>query len=111
MSESEHEVDEFDRVAAGMDLDDTAEAHGRSLGDALVSGGPEALLDEIEELLPEKWREHIRHFPLTAISIALGVGVFLGLKKGDELVAAGTAMVSAAATANLNEVLSNHLDT
>lgn len=62
-------------------------------------------LDEIENLLPEEWREQIRAFPLTAIAVGLGIGIWLGLKKSDEVIAAGTTLISAAAMANVSEVM------
>lgn len=87
--------DEYERAAAGLDYDSPMADRG----------SPSALLDEIENLLPEEWREHIRQFPLTAVVIGVGVGVFLGLKKGDELIAAGSSMMSAAAMANVSRIL------
>ena len=101
-------IDDYEKAAAGMDLEE-GENRPSSVGDALVSGGP-GLFDEIENLLPEKWRDHIVHFPLTALTLAFGVGVFLGAKKGDELIATGSAMISAAAASNLSEILGGNLD-
>ncbi len=67
--------------------------------------GPEALLDEIENLLPEAWREQIRAFPVAAVALGVGVGVWLGMKKSEEIIAAGTSLVSAAAMANVSQVM------
>lgn len=89
-----------------MDYDDPMREHASSFGSTLATGGPEALFQEIEQLLPDKWREQIVHFPLTAIAIGVGVGVLLGLKKGTEIIAAGTSLIAAAATANMNQVMS-----
>jgi hypothetical protein len=75
------------------------------LGSDLASDGPQALFDQLEELLPEGWREQITAFPITAVLVGFGVGLFLGMKKGDELIAAGSSMIAAAATANLSQVL------
>jgi hypothetical protein len=55
--------------------------------------------------LPEEWREQIRAFPITAVAIGLGVGIWLGLKKSDEVLAAGTSLVSSAAMANVTQVM------
>jgi len=75
------------------------------LADDFAEHGPEAILDEIENLLPEAWREHIARFPIAAILLGFGVGIWLGMKKGDELIAAGTSFVTSAAMANVNQVL------
>ena len=76
-----------------------------AVGAKLADEGPEALLDEIENLLPEEWREHIRTFPMAAVALGVGVGVWLGMKKSDEIIAAGTSLVSAAAMANVSQVM------
>jgi hypothetical protein len=98
--------DEYERSAAGLDFDpgeirDKAQA----LGAKMVQDGPEALLDEIENLLPEAWRDQIRAFPVVAVALGVGVGVWLGMKKSDEIIAAGTSLVSAAAMANVSQVM------
>jgi hypothetical protein len=97
--------EDHDRSAAGMDFEDPIRDRAASLGAAMAEGGPEALFDELENLLPEEWREHIRSFPLTAVLLGVGVGVYLGMKKSDELIAAGSAMVSAAAMANVSKIM------
>lgn len=100
--------DEHERSAAGLDFDDQAAGlkdKAASLGAKMVEGGPGAVLDEIEELLPEEWREHIRTFPITAVAIGVGVGLWLGMKKSDEIIAAGTSLISAAAMANVSQVM------
>jgi hypothetical protein len=99
--------DEHERSAAGLDFDEQGGLRDKaaSLGAKMVEGGPGAVLDEIEELLPEEWREHIRTFPITAVAIGVGVGLWLGMKKSDEIIAAGTSLVSAAAMANVSQVM------
>jgi hypothetical protein len=99
--------DEHERSAAGLDFDENAGLRDKatSLGQKMVEGGPEAVLDEIENLLPEEWREHIRTFPVAAVALGIGVGVWLGMKKSDEIIAAGTSLVSAAAMANVSQVM------
>lgn len=99
------DTSDFERAAAGQDFDHTIRDRASSLGSSLAEHGPEALFEEIENLLPEAWREHIQSFPITAVVIGFGVGLFLGMKKGDELLAAGTSMISAAAMANITHVL------
>lgn len=99
--------DEHERSAAGLDYDehsgirDGAASHGAKI----VENGPEVILDEIENLLPEAWRDQIRAFPVTAVLLGLGVGVWLGMKKSDEIIAAGSSLVSAAAMANVSQVM------
>ena len=99
--------DEHERSAAGLDFDDHAGIKDKaaSLGAKMVEGGPGAVLDEIENLLPEEWREHIRTFPITAVALGVGIGLWLGMKKSDEIIAAGTSLVSAAAMANVSQVM------
>jgi hypothetical protein len=99
--------DEHERSAAGLDYDDHSNVreNAAKLGAKMVEDGPEALLDEIENLLPEAWREQIRAFPVTAVLIGVGVGVWLGMKKSDEIFAAGGSLVSAAAMANISQVM------
>ncbi|HEY0156034.1 MAG TPA: hypothetical protein VGF28_01940 [Thermoanaerobaculia bacterium] len=62
-------------------------------------------LDEIENLLPEEWREQVRAFPLTAVAVGLGIGIWLGLKKSDDVLAAGSTLISAAVMGNVAEAM------
>ena len=39
------------------------------------------------------------------VLIGLGVGVWLGMRKGDEIIAAGTSMVTAAAVSNITGIM------
>ena len=91
-------------ATAGLDFEDPIRERAASIGAAMAEGGPQALLDELENLLPEEWRDHIRSFPLTAMLAGIGVGVYLGMRRRDELIAAGTSMISAAAMANVKQV-------
>jgi len=97
--------DDHERAAAGLDFDFPIREKAASLGQAVAENGPEALFEEIENLLPESWREQITTFPIAAVLLGLGVGVFLGMKKGDEIIAAGTSMLSAAAIANVTQAM------
>lgn len=98
--------DDYERSAAGLDFDDGAiRENAAALGAKMVEEGPEALFDELENLLPEAWREQIRAFPIAAVALGIGVGVWLGLKKSDEIIAAGSALVSSAAMANVSQVM------
>jgi len=94
-----------ERAAAGMDYDFPIREKASKLGNAIAENGPDALFDEIENLLPEAWREQITTFPLAAVLLGLGVGVWLGMRKGDEIIAAGTSMITAAAVANVTNVM------
>lgn len=98
--------DDHERSAAGMDFeDDPIRERASSLGAAMAEGGPEALLDELENLLPEAWRDQIRTFPIAAVAVGIGVGVWLGMKKSDDILAAGSSMLSAAALANVSTMM------
>ena len=99
-------TEDHERAAAGMDYEDPIRDRAANLGASIAENGPEALLEEIENLLPEAWREQISTFPLAAVILGFGVGVFLGMRKGDEVIAAGTAMITSAAMSNVNEIVS-----
>ena len=105
---SDRYSDPHERSAGGLDFDEDLRGRASSFGSQLAAEGPDALLGQVEELIPESWKEQIRTFPLAAIAIGVGVGLFLGMKKGDEVIAAGSSLVAAAATANLNAVLSQN---
>jgi hypothetical protein len=98
-------ADDHERAAAGLDFDFSFREKAASLGQAMAENGPEAFFEEVENLLPETWREQITNFPITAIILGLGVGIFLGMKKGDEVIAAGTSLVAAAAMSNISQVM------
>jgi len=99
--------DEHERSAAGLDYDEYSNVreNAAKLGAKMVEDGPDALLNEIENLLPEAWRDQIRAFPIGAVLLGVGIGVWLGMKKSDEIIAAGGSLVSAAAMANVSQVM------
>lgn len=98
--------EDHERSAAGLDFeDDPIRMGAASLGAKMIENGPEAVLDEIENLLPESWREQIQTFPMAAVALGVGIGVWLGMKKSEEILAAGTALVSSAAMANVSQVM------
>jgi hypothetical protein len=102
---AERDPDPHERSAAGLDFDDgTIRDKAEELGAKMLEG-PEALLDEIENLLPEAWRDQIRTYPVVAMALGLGIGLWLGMKKSDEIIAAGSSLVSAAAMANVSAVM------
>jgi hypothetical protein len=94
-----------ERAAAGMDYDFPIREKASKLGNAMAENGPDALFEEIENMLPETWREQITTFPITAVLLGLGVGIWLGMRKGDEIIAAGTSMITAAAVSNVTSVM------
>jgi hypothetical protein len=98
--------DRYERSAAGQDYDgDPIRANAASLGARMVEEGPDALFNELENLLPEAWRDQIKSFPIAAVALGVGVGVWLGMKKSDEIISAGGALVSSAAMANVSQVM------
>ena len=97
--------EDHERSAAGMDYEDPIREHAASIGASIAENGPEALFEEIENLLPESWREHIRTFPIAAVVLGVGIGVWLGMRKGDEIIAAGTALITSAAMQNVTTVM------
>jgi hypothetical protein len=101
---------DHERSAAGLDFDSPIRERAASLGQAMAEGGPQALFDELENLLPDEWQEHIRTFPLVAVLLGVGVGVYLGMKKSEELISAGAALVSAAAMANVSKIMDREDD-
>ena len=88
-----------------MDYDSPLHEKASKLGAALGESGPGALLDEIEKILPESWREHIARYPISALLVGLGVGLWLGMKNGDEILAAGKSFVTSAAMSNVGQVM------
>jgi hypothetical protein len=96
---------DHERSAAGMDYDFPIREKASKLGNALAENGPDAFLQEIENLLPESWREHISTFPIAAVVLGFGVGIWLGMRKGDEIIAAGSSMITAAAVSNITNVM------
>jgi hypothetical protein len=96
---------DHDRSAAGMDFDFPIREHASHLGAAIAENGPEAFFEEVEQLLPESWRDQIRTFPIAAVVLGFGVGIFLGMRKGDEVIAAGTSLITAAAMSNVTNIM------
>src|SRR4051794_25041688 len=101
----DNDPNNHERSAAGMDYDFPIREKASKLGNVIAESGPEALFEEIENMLPESWREQISAFPIAAVLLGLGVGVWLGMRKGDEIIAAGSSMITAAAMSNLSSVL------
>lgn len=94
-------TDDHERSAAGLDFDFPIGERAADLGRALADGGPAALLDEIENLVPDPVREQVQSFPILAVIAGVGIGVYLGMRKGDEVIAAGASLLSAAATSSI----------
>lgn len=101
--------DQHERSAAGLDFDDVdgIRNSAAALGAKVATDGPDVLFEELENLLPEAWRDQIRAFPIAAVVLGVGVGVWLGMKKSDEIMSAGGALISSAALANVSQVMDN----
>jgi hypothetical protein len=76
--------------------------HAQEPQEEAVEGGLELLLDQIEELVPPVVRTQVSRHPFTFVLLGLGVGIFLGAKKGDELLSTGASMLTAAVAANFH---------
>jgi hypothetical protein len=98
-------ADDYERSAGGLDFDFPFREKAASLGQAMAENGPEAFFEELDNMLPEAWRQQISNFPIAAVLLGFGVGIFLGMRKGDEVMAAGTSMITAAAMANIGSVM------
>ncbi|MBV9494985.1 MAG: hypothetical protein JOZ54_12120 [Acidobacteria bacterium] len=96
--------EDHERSAAGLDFDFPIRERAASLGHSLVEEGPEKFFEEIENLIPEPVRDQVSRFPLLAVIAGVGVGVWLGMRKGDEIIAAGTSLVTAAAMSSVSGV-------
>ena len=98
---------DHERSAAGLDFDDpdSWRSNAAALGAKVIEEGPDALFDELENLLPESWRDQIQAFPIAAVALGVGIGVWLGMKKSDEILTAGGALGTSAAMANVSQVM------
>lgn len=99
-------TDDYERAAAGMDYEDPIRERAASIGASIAENGPGAIFDELENLLPEAWRDQIKTFPIAAMLLGFGVGIWLGMKKSDEIISAGTSLVTSAAMANISQFTS-----
>lgn len=105
------EPDDYERAAGGLDYDEPEETQRGAAGGGadwqarLEQEGPLALLDDVEEMLPEPVREQVVRFPLAAVCLGVGVGIFLGARKSEPIIAAITAAVTANATRSLGSIL------
>ena len=104
---TQQSADQRERAAAGLDFDDgdPIRNNAAALGAKIIEEGPDALFSELENLLPEQWRDQIKAFPIAAVALGVGVGLWLGMKKSNEIIAAGGALVSSAALANVSQVM------
>jgi hypothetical protein len=97
--------DDHERSAAGLDFDFPIRERAASLGQALAQDGPEAFFEELENLIPEPVRDQVTRFPLLAVVAGVAAGVWLGMRKGDEIIAAGTSLVTAAAMSGVSSAM------
>jgi len=96
---------DHERSAAGLDFDFPIRERAASLGQALAEDGPEAFFEELENLIPAGLRDQIRSFPLIAVTAGVALGVWLGMKKSEDIIAAGTSIVTAAAMSNVSAAM------
>lgn len=80
-------------------------ARAEALGNAVAEHGPGVILDEVETLLPDNVRDVVRTFPMLAVVAGVGLGVWLGANKREEVISAGTALVSAAVMATVSQTM------
>lgn len=73
--------------------------------EAPLEEGFALILEQIEEMVPPVVRTQVAKHPLTFVLLGLGVGLFLGAKKGDELLSAGATMLTSAVAANFHSML------
>lgn len=92
----------------GIDFDFDLRERASALGQAIADNGPGALFDEVETLIPDHMREVIRAFPLLAVAAGVGAGVWLGMRKSDEVIAAATSLVTAAVMANVSQAMQQY---
>lgn len=81
-----------------------------SLGQALAEDGPDAFFEELENLIPAGVRDQVSNFPLLAVTAGVALGVWLGMKKSSEIIAAGTSLVTAAAMSNVSAAMNRGED-
>ena len=117
MSDSDREYEDYESSAGGLDFDEEDDPSPRKkksgshdLGGAFAEGGPQAVIEQLEDMLPESWKEHVASFPILSVALGVGVGVFLGMRKGDEIISAGSAMVSTAAAAHIAQMMGHSDD-
>jgi hypothetical protein len=79
--------------------------HAQEPQDEPIDEGVALIFEQIEELVPPVVRTQVAKHPLTFVLLGLGVGLFLGAKKGDELLAAGATMLTTAVAASFNAKL------
>ena len=70
----------------------------------MAANEPLGLLDEVENILPDEWREQIVAFPLTAMALGLGVGVWIGMTKSDEILSEGKTLLSGVVMSNVQQI-------
>jgi len=88
-------------MARNFDFRDRA----ASLGQALAEDGPAAFFEEVENLIPAPLRDQVRNFPLLAVTAGVALGVWLGMKKSEDIIAAGSSLVTAAAMSNVSAAM------
>lgn len=105
---SEFEADEYEKAAGGLDYDEDAGGTRNTGTDdwtrRLQEEGPLSMLEDVEELLPEPVRTQVTNFPLTAVALGVGVGVFLGMRQSRTIISMITAAVGSSASKGLGSM-------
>lgn len=81
------------------------EAGGEDLVSVLDS-----VLEDLESAVPNPIRQKVADHPIPALLIGLAVGLFIGMKKGNDILSAGSAAVASAATAGLSRIFRGDSD-
>lgn len=74
--------------------------HAQQPDEEPLEGGLSLVLEQVEEMVPPIVRTQVARHPFTFILLGLGVGIFLGAKKGDEILHAGTSLLASTLLAN-----------
>src|SRR5438093_1502641 len=100
-------MDESTRKGSGTDSADEGEGRFNRakeyVGDKYASAS-DAMKNQYNRL-PESSGGPLSPYPIGALLLGFGAGVWLGMKKGDEVIAAGTSMVTATAMSNVSAAM------
>lgn len=95
--------------AAGVPVDAAGVPEEEETGESL-STALDAVLEDLEMAVPAPIRTQVSNHPIPALLIGLGIGLFIGMKKGTDIMSAGSGAVAAAATAGLSRIFRGDSD-